>query len=136
MRMWVLVPILFAFAFPVMADENGDENDEPTLYERHEAIAGEPVNRIRYTRIHGWTPVGDDNLVAETRRGKFWLIDLEPKCVLRLDLRILLEGRQQRPEGFSEISRFDTLKVDDQECSVRRIRPLDAEGVKTIRESS
>ena len=34
---------------------------------------------------------------------------------------------------MSEINRLDVLQIDDTRCTVRQIRPLEAEGVKAIR---
>ena len=133
--MKILMTVLIALLLPLSAhaeDEDKGNNEAQSLYERYEAIAGESVGRIRYGRNIQWQPVGDAALLAQTQRGKYWLLDIEKGCIRRSTLNITLKGDQRRRQGMSEINQLDALEIDDLSCTVRKIRPLDAEGVRTI----
>lgn len=134
--MKILMAFLLALLMPLTAiaaeDEDKEKNEEKSLYERYEAIAGEPVGRIRYGRNIQWRPVDDAALLAETQRGRYWLLDIEKGCIRRSPLDITLKGDQRRRQGMSEINQLDALQIDDRRCTVTRIRPLDAEGVRAL----
>ncbi len=132
----IRVVFLLTLLLPLTAiaeDEVEGNEEEKSLYERYEAIAGESVGRIRFSRNIEWRNVDENTLVAETRRGRYWLLDIEKGCIRRAPLRVTLEGDQRKRQGMSEINQLDVLQIDDTRCTVRQIRPLDAEGVRAIR---
>lgn len=135
MKILSVLLILLMFPLSVLADEDEKEDDEElSLYERYEAIAGESVGRIRYSRNVEWRNVDENSLVAETRHGEYWLLDIAKGCIRRTPLEIELEDEQQgERRGMREIERLDTLIIDDTRCTIRQIRPLDADAVEAIR---
>ena len=100
--MKILMVLLVALLLPLnaVAEDEGKENkEEKSLYERYEAIAGESVGRIRYSRTIEWRNVDENALVVETRRGRYWLLDMERGCIRRPPCASVLKVSSESARG-------------------------------------
>jgi hypothetical protein len=103
----------------------GERSERPgEVYLKH---AGEPVDRVRYGSVRGWQPVGDDAVLLDFGSRGHYLFELSLNC--RMDARsastIALETQMR-----STVSRFDTIVVGRERCTIQDIRPVDYEAAR------
>ena len=137
-KLWMILLLLL---LPALALAGGDDEDkkrdndrkkEQAVYEQLEAHAGDATARATFGRFRDWTPVTRNSLVIETRRGDYYLVDLQasarcdfrPKFVRSLDIG-------QRRGRMVSLASGDTIRIDGEyRCRIRQIRPLDMDGAR------
>lgn len=101
---------------------------DPTLSSKREsrraqynAVAGEPVDRIRAVNIYGWTDIDREQFVLWTRPKEAWLIDLYAPCVgLEFTAQIGISNF-----GHTIYAGTDSVVAWHDRCRIKTIRPVD-----------
>ena len=122
-------PKAAACASPVARELRAGE-----IYQRH--AAAEETLSVPFGSVRGWRRAGDDALLIEFNRQRYYLFQLEPRCALEIPFAnsiALLSGTAQR------IDRFDRIRVGTEDCRIMRIRAVDFAAVQaeiaTLRQS-
>lgn len=99
---------------------------ERIQYQRLSEIAGDPLDSVRFFRVHYWQPVGERALVLWLGREEPYLIDLRERCFgLRQEL-FLRVGDYQRPGRNLLRTRWSQFVMrEGRSCRVGNIRALD-----------
>ena len=126
--------LLAAFALSTGACASGSrlaDDQELELYRSH---AGAPVQSFRYfSRIDGWTPLGESALAVWTRPKEAWLLEVDGPCP-ELDFAQAIGLSHQFGRVYARFDRVipRTLGGGTQPipCRIRQIRPLDVKALK------
>lgn len=129
---WVLAATTAALGLALAGCATGrlSDADRLALYRQH---AGEPVRDFQYfSRLDGWTELGDSALAVWTRPGQAYLLELSGPCNdLEYAPAISITNQMGRVSA-----RFDdVLVVGGPEsirmpCRIQTIRPLDVKALK------
>ena len=95
------------------------------IYLRH--AAEEQTSSVMYSSIRGWRPAGDDAVLIEFNRNRYYLFELAPPCSTEIRFAqsiALLTSTSQR------VDRFDRIRVGDRTCRIERIREVDFEAAR------
>lgn len=104
--------------------------DEPGL--KYVDYAGDPVAEIRAMRgINGWTPVSRTQLVIWTGINQAWLLTVWEGCY-----NLTFANAIQVTRTGYTISRFEKVRVENETCAIREIRPIDVVRMKADRKAA
>lgn len=125
----IAILLLCAFAGAAPAASLPQEND----YALIEALAGEPIEEVRFFRVRFFRPLNNRALVLWLGREEPYLVDLRELCY-GLDRALWLSvGDFNRPGRNALRVRWSTVVLaDGRDCRVRQIRPLDYEALMQL----
>ena len=91
--------------------------------------AGEPIDSFRFWRIDSREMLGPEWFAVWTEINEVWLIKVDKPCWgLEFAHAVALSSTQHRVHR-----KFDTVQVEDQQCRIDEIRPVDARKLKAER---
>lgn len=128
----VLVLAAAAVAAGCVSTPRMSDADRLALYQAH---AGEPVRGFSlFGGLYGWSPLGNQAMVAWTRHNQAWLLDLVGPCH-DLDyataISITSFGGQVQARSDSVMPLGSMVgQVGRIPCRIAVIRPVDVKGVK------
>ena len=120
--------VLFLLLISVLAGCAGSgprEVRSGEIYLRH--AAEEETRSVMYSSIRGWRPAGDDAVLIEFNRNRYYLFELSPPCSTEIRFArsiALLTSTSVR------IDRFDRIRVGERTCRIENIREVDFEAAR------
>jgi hypothetical protein len=108
------------------------DNERLALYRAHAAA---PVQSFRYfSRIDGWTPLGDAAVAIWTRPNQAYLLEVDRPCP-DLDFAQAITLTNQFGTVYSRFDKVIPLTAgggtEPVPCPIRQIRPLDVKALKS-----
>jgi len=109
------------------------DDEAHSEYRRFDAIAGAPLDSVRFFRVYHWQPIDDRTLILWLGREEPYLIDLREQCHGLKSQLFLRLGDFQRPGRNLLRARWSQVIIDaHRSCRIAQIRPLDFERVAEI----
>ena len=124
--------VIGALSLTACATGRMSDNEKLALYRAHSAA---PVQSFRYfSRIDGWTPLGDSAVAIWTRPNEAYLLEVDGPCP-DLDFALAIGVTSQSGTVYSRfdkvIPRTSAGGVEPMPCRIRQIRPLDVKAIKS-----
>jgi hypothetical protein len=99
---------------------------------RYVDYAGDPVERITVMRgVDYWTSISRTQLVIWTRMNEAWLLTVWDSCT-ELQFAQAISVTQTG----NSISRFEKVRVGNEECPITEIRPIDVKQMRADRKAA
>jgi hypothetical protein len=126
---------LFILGLTACASTSPPEVRSGEVYQRH--ASEEPVDGVRYSSVRSWRPIGDEGVLIEFNRNRYYLFELIGAC--RSEIRYVQSIRLLTSSAH-RIDRFDRVALGDRVCRIQDIREVDFEAVqadlKALREEA
>jgi hypothetical protein len=123
--MRILIILILALGLAACASTSPPELRSGEIYQRH--ASEEPVNGVRYSSVRSWRPVGDEGVLIEFNRNRYYLFELIGAC--RSEIRYVQAIRLLTSSTY-RIDRFDRIALGDRICRIQDIREVDFEAVQ------
>lgn len=100
---------------------------------RIEALAGAPVDAVRFFKVYFWQPLDESSLVVWLGREEPYLVTLRDRCNGLLEESVLRLADYQRPGRNMLRTRWsEIVTVDGDKCRLGSIRALQPDGLKAL----
>ncbi len=116
---------LIAFVLVGCAGSATREGRSGEIYLRH--ASEESTSSVLYGSIRGWRPAGDDAVLIEFNRNRYYLFELGAPCSTEIQFArsiALVTSTRQR------VDQFDRIRVGDRTCRILAIREVDFEAAR------
>lgn len=128
-RLCLGVLCLLTGAFACAAKAVPANPDRPRI----EALAGAPIDAVRFFKVYFWQPLDESSLVVWLGREEPYLVTLRDRCYGLLEESVLRLADYQRPGRNMLRTRWsEIVTVDGDKCRLGSIRALQPEGLKAL----